>query len=252
MNLFFDALAWVFDPANWVDGGPIPGWIADHLWYTAVAMLVAGAVAIPLGWYIGHTGRGRDAAVAVTGAARALPSFGLLFLFVMLGGVANRDASAIIVLALLAIPPILAGAYAGFEAIDRRVIDAARSMGMNEKQIVARVEIPLGLPLLWGGLRNAVLQVVATVVLVGFVRNAGLGFPIVQGVQINRYDQMLGAALIIVILALLLDAIFALLERYATPAGVRAGRARDHRTSSTRRRAAGGATPASTTKEKSV
>lgn len=252
MNLFLDAIAWLTDPANWTGSGPIPGWIADHLGYTAIAMLVASAIAIPLGWYIGHTGRGRDAAVAVTGAARALPSFGLLFLFVMLGGVANRDLSAIVVLALLAIPPILAGAYAGFEAIDRRVIDAARSMGMTEKQIVARVEIPLGLPLLWGGLRNAVLQVVATVVLVGFVRNAGLGFPIVQGVQINSYDQMLGAALLIVILALLLDAIFALLERYATPAGVRAGRTRDHRTSSTRRRAAGGATPASTKKEMSV
>ena len=252
MNLFADAFAWILNPGNWEGRNSIPQFIGEHLWYTALAMILASAIAIPLGWYIGHTGRGRDIAVATTGAARALPSFGLLFLFVMIGGVANRDSSVVIVLALLAIPPILAGAYAGFEAIDRRVIDAARSMGMTERQAVARIAIPLGLPLLWGGLRNAVLQVVATVVLVGFVRNATLGYPIVQGIQINRFDQMLGASILIIVLALLLDAIFALLERYATPARVRVGRNRAHRTSSTRRRAAGGATPASTEKEKSV
>jgi osmoprotectant transport system permease protein len=252
MNFFADAFAWIADPANWEGRNSIPQLLGDHLWYTALAMFFASAVAIPLGWYIGHTGRGRDIAVALTGAARALPSFGLLFLFVMIGGVANRDASVVIVLALLAIPPILAGAYAGFEAIDRRVIDAARAMGMTEPQIVGRVEIPLGLPLLWGGLRNAVLQVVATVVLVGFIRNATLGYPIVQGIQLRSFDQMLGAAILIIALALLLDAVFALLERYATPAGVRAGQARSHRATSPRRGAGAGRRPATTKEERRV
>lgn len=252
MNLFLDAIAWIVAPEQWTGSGSILVRLGEHLWFTAVSVLVASAIAIPLGWLIGHTGRGRDVAVAITGAARALPSFGLLFLFVMLGGVANREPSSVIVLVLLAIPPILAGAYAGFEAIDRRVIDAARSMGMTEWQIVARVEIPLGLPLLWGGLRSAVLQVVATVVLIGFVGLGGFGEEIVQGIALGRYEQMLGASILIIVLALALDGIFALLERYATPAGVRAGRARDHRTTSTRRRAAGGAAPASTEREKSV
>lgn len=252
MNLFLDAIAWILDPAQWDGNGSIPVRLGEHLWFTAVSVVVASAIAIPLGWAIGHTGRGRDVAVAITGAARALPSFGLLFLFVLLAGISNREPSSIFVLVLLAIPPILAGAYAGFEAIDRRVIDAARSVGMTELQIVGKVEIPLGLPLLWGGLRSAVLQVVATVVLIGFVGLGGLGEEIVQGIALGRYEQMLGASLLIIALALILDGIFALLERYATPAGVRAGRARDHRTAPTRRRAAAERDSATTEKERSV
>lgn len=252
MNLFLDAINWIFDPAQWEGNGSITVRLGEHLWFTAISILVASMIAIPLGWLIGHTGRGRDIAVAITGAARALPSFGLLFLFVLVAGISNREPSSIVVLVLLAIPPILAGAYAGFEAIDRRVIDAARSVGMTEWQIVGKVEIPLGLPLLWGGLRSAVLQVVATVVLIGFVGLGGLGEEIVQGIALGRYEQMLGASLLIVALALLLDGIFALLERYATPAGVRAGRARDHRTTPTRRRAAAERGSATTEKERSV
>jgi osmoprotectant transport system permease protein len=252
MNLFLDAIAWILDPAQWEGRGSIPTRVGEHLWFTAVSVLVASVIAIPLGWLIGHTGRGRDIAVAVTGAARALPSFGLLFLFVLLAGVSNREPSSIVVLVLLAIPPILAGAYSGFEAIDRRVIDAARSVGMTEWQIVGKVEIPLGLPLLWGGLRSAVLQVVATVVLIGFVGLGGLGEEIVQGIALGRYEQMLGASLLIVALALVLDGVFALLERYATPGGVRAARARDHRTAPTRRRAAAEQGSAITEKERSV
>jgi osmoprotectant transport system permease protein len=92
--------------------------------------------------------------------------------------------------------------------------------------------------LLFGGLRSGVLQVVATVVLAAFVNLGGLGFDIVQGIALRRYDQMLGSALLIIALALILDALFALLERNAVPRGVRAGRAEDVRTAPARRRAA--------------
>ena len=238
MNIFLDAFAWLGDPANWQGTGSIPQRIGEHLFYTVIAVAAAAAVAIPAGWVIGHTGKGREVAVAISGAARALPSFGLLFLFVMLVGVLQRGPAAVVVLMILAIPPILAGAYAGVEAIDRRTIDAARSVGMTEWQILWKVEMPLGLPLLFGGLRSGVLQVVATAVLAAFVNLGGLGFDIVQGIAVRRYDQMLGSALLIIALALLLDALFALLERNAVPRGVRAGRVQDVRTASPRRRAA--------------
>lgn len=237
MNLFADAIAWLFDPINWQGSGSIAQRLGEHLAYTAIAVLVAIVIAVPLGWWIGHTGRGKEFVVGLTGAARALPSFGLLFLFVMLIGVGYRAPASVLVLMLLAVPPLLAGAYAGFEVIDRRTIDAARAMGMTEWQILWKVEVPLGLPLLFGGLRSAVLQVVATAVLISYIGLGGLGYDIVQGISLRRYDQMLGSALLIIALALLLDAIFALLERYSVPRGVRAGRDTDVRTTPTGRRA---------------
>lgn len=237
MNLFAEAIAWLLDPLNWQGSGSIAERVGEHLAYTAIAVLVAIIIAVPLGWWIGHTGQGKEIVVGITGAARALPSFGLIFLFVMLVGVGARVPAAVVVLMLLAIPPLLAGAYAGFEVIDRRTIDAARAMGMTEWQILWKVEVPLGLPLLFGGLRSAVLQVVATAVLIAYIGLGGLGYDIVQGIALRRYDQMLGSALLIIALALLLDAIFALLERYSVPRGVRAGRDTDVRTTPTGPRA---------------
>lgn len=237
MNLFVDAWLWLVDPVNWQGSGSIPVRIGEHLFYTGLAMVAAALIAIPLGWLIGHTGRGRELAVGISGAARALPTFGLLFLFVMLVGVTLRGPSTVLVLVLLAIPPILAGAYAGLEVIDRRTIDAARGLGMTEWQILWKVEVPLGLPLLLGGLRSATLQVVATATLAAYVNLGGLGYDIVQGIALRKYDQMLGAAILVILLALLFDALFAVLERYAIPRGVRAGRATDVRTTPTGRRA---------------
>jgi len=202
-----------------------------------VAMIVAMVIAVPLGWWIGHTGRGKEFVVGLTGAARALPSFGLLFLFVMLVGVLLREPAAVVVLMLLAVPPILAGAYSGFEVIDRRTIDAARAVGMTEWQILWKVEVPLGLPLLLGGLRSAVLQVVATAVLIVYIGLGGLGYDIVQGIELRRYDQMLGSALLVIALALVFDALFALLERFTVPRGVRANRDTEVRTTPNGRRA---------------
>ncbi len=238
MNLFTDAFAWLLDPENWVGQNGLVELTGQHLWFTVLAVLFAAVIAIPLGWLIGHTGRGREWAVGISGAARALPTFGLLFLFVMLVGVRLAGPATVLVLVLLAIPPILAGAYAGLEVIDRRTIDAARAMGMTEWQILWKVEVPLGLPLLIGGLRSATLQVVATVTLAAYVGLGGLGLPIIQGIALRDYDRMLGAAILIIIIALTLDALFALLEKFAVPRGVRATRSPEPRTAPTGRRAA--------------
>ncbi|MCU1578727.1 MAG: transporter permease [Rhodoglobus sp.] len=237
MNLFIEAFAWLFSPDRLVGSSPLPLLIGQHVLYTLVSVLIAALVAIPVGYLIGHTGRGREVAVGISGAARAIPSFGLLLLLVLLIGVTRKPEAAVISFVLLAIPSVLAGAYAGLEAVDRRVIDAARATGMTEWQILWKVEVPLGLPLLIGGLRSATLQVLATVTIAAYIGLGGLGIPIIQGLALRRFDAMLGAALVIVALALVLDGAFALLQHFVLPRGVLAGRAKNVRTTSSRRRA---------------
>ncbi|MDT0180107.1 ABC transporter permease subunit [Microbacterium sp. ARD31] len=221
MNLILDAFAWIFSPERLEGQYAIPTLLGQHLWYTFLPVAIAALIAIPAGWAIGHTGRGREIAVAISGAARAIPSFGLLVLLVLLLGVLRRPEAAVITFVLLAIPSLLAGAYTGLEAIDRRVIDAAKAMGMTRWQVLWRVEVPLGLPLLIGGLRSATLQVVATVTIAAYVNLGGLGFPIIQGIPLRRFDQVLGGAILVAVLALVLDALLALAQRAAVPRALR-------------------------------
>ena len=204
MNLFADALAWLFSPERLQGQYALPVLLGQHLLYTVISVAVAAAIALPAGWLIGHTGRGREIAVAISGAARAVPSFGLLVLLV-----------------LLAIPSLLAGAYTGFEAIDRRTVDAARAVGMTEWQIFTKVELPLGMPLLVGGIRSALLQVIATVTIGAYVNLGGLGWPIIQGIPLRRFDQVLAGALLVAVLALIVDLLLAVLQRAVVPAGIR-------------------------------
>lgn len=221
MNLFAEAFAWLFAPERMEGQYALPVLLGQHLFYTAISVLVAAAIAVPLGWLIGHTGRGREFAVAVAGAARAIPSFGLLILLVLLLGVLRIPEAAVITFVLLAIPSLLAGAYTGVEAIDRRVIDAARAMGMTEWQVFWKVEVPLGLPLLVGGIRSALLQVIATVTIAAYVNLGGLGWPIIQGIPLRRFDQVLGGAILVALLALIVDLLMAAAQRAAVPSGVR-------------------------------
>lgn len=220
MNLFIDAFGWIFSDAT------LPA-VGQHLVLTFVSVLIAALIGIPFGWLIGHTGRGREIAVALSGAARALPSLGLVLLLLLLVGVTHKTEAAIASFVILAVPSILAGAYSGFEAIDRSVIDAGRAVGMTPWQILWKIEVPLGLPLLIGGLRSATLQVVATVTIAAYVGLGGLGFYFIQGMQLQRFDLVLGASLVVIALALVLDGLFALLQRAVVPRGVVARVARD-------------------------
>lgn len=206
MNLVADTLAFLAD-AFGPDGRM---WlrIGEHVFYTVISLLIASAIAIPVGYYIGHTGRGREIAVGIAGAARALPSFGLILLLVSLVGVLQRPIAAFAAFVVLAIPAILAGAYAGIQAIDRTTIDAARAVGMTEWQILWKVEAPLGLHLLVGGLRSGALQVVATVTLAAYINLGGLGYDIFQGIPLRRDAQVFGAAVVVIALALLFDVLF--------------------------------------------
>lgn len=224
MNLLWDALAWIFSADKGIGVDAIPIAFAQHLGFTAVSVSIAALIAVPLGWLIGHTGKGRDIAVAISGAARAVPSFGLLILLVVLFGVLHKPEAAVISFVLLAIPSLLAGAYSGLEAIDRSVIDAGRAMGMTQWQILWRIEVPLGLPLLIAGMRAATLQVVATVTIAAYVNLGGLGQYIISGLPLRRIDMVFGGAILVAAFALVVDGLFALAQRAVVPDGVRPSR----------------------------
>ena len=232
MNLFFNAFAWIFDPQNWQPGGtsplPIQDRLLEHLLYTAVAVVIAAAIALPLGFYIGHTGKGRQFVIGFTGAMRALPTLGVLFFLTMVLGSLVKGASGvfwgtIVALVILAIPSILAGAYAGLESVSRTTIDAARAVGMTEMQILTRVEIPLALPLIIGGLRAGTLQVIATAVIASYAGLGGLGRIISSGIGLNDYDRILGGAILVTVFALVVDALFAIVQRLTRISGASAG-----------------------------
>ncbi len=220
MNLLAQGLAWILSPQHWQSTPGMPSIavrLGEHLGYTATAVLIGAMLAIPAGFAIGHTGRGRGAAIVLAGAVRALPTLGLLSLFILLLGIGF--VSPVIVLVILAIPPMLAGAYSGLESVDRRTVDAARAMGMTEWQILFRVEVPLSLPLLLGGIRASVLQVIATATVAAYFAGGGLGRYVFGGLQSGDYPQMVAGSILVTILALAVDGILALLQKLSTPAG---------------------------------
>lgn len=239
MGLLTSAIAWIFDGSHWVPGSqspfPIQERLLEHLLYTSIAVAAAALIALPLGFYIGHTGRGRQFVIGFTGAMRALPTLGLLFFLLMVFGYFLSFDTAPIVGAtisfvILAIPSMLAGAYSGLESVDRQVIDAARANGMTEWQILTKVEIPLALPLIVGGIRAATLQVIATVTIASYAGLGGLGQIISNGIGLNNYDRILGGALLVTALALFVDALFALAQRLTQTRGLT-----EHRPATSRR-----------------
>lgn len=215
-------LEWLTDPAHWhgPDGVPVRVW--QHLSYTVISVLGAAAIAVPLGLFVGHTGRGGLVLVGLGNALRALPTLGLVtFLFLLLGG---SQTSTLIGLVVLAVPPILAGTYAGVAGTDRNVVDAARGMGMTGWQRLWQVEVPNALPLLMGGLRNAVLQVVATAAVAAYVGLGGLGRFLLDGLRSLDYPKVVAGALLVTLLAVLLDVVLSLVQRVVVPRGLRVTR----------------------------
>ena len=219
-NPFLDSLDWLGDPLRWSGPDGIPLRTLEHLGYTALGVLVAALLAVPIGLYVGHTGRFKGLAVAAAGAARALPTLGLVTLFALLVGIGLT--APLLSFVILAIPSLLAGAYSAVESADPATVDAARAQGMTEWQILTRVELPLGMPLLVGGVRGATVQVVATAMLAAYVGSGGLGRYIFQGLGSQDYPQMIAGSLLVIVLALVLDLALLLLQRATAPRGTAA------------------------------
>jgi osmoprotectant transport system permease protein len=217
-NIFVDTLAWLTDPAHWSGSGGIATRLLEHLQYSGLVLVIAAAIAVPVGLFIGHTGHGRVGAVAFAGALRALPTLGLLVLFALLAG--SGLMPPVWALVILTVPPLLAGTYAGISSVDPTVVDGARAMGMTELQILFRVELPNGLQVMFGGIRTAVLQVIATVSVVAYLPLGGLGRYLFDGLVLQDFPRMLGGSLLIAALAIAVDLVLAMAQRIFLPPGL--------------------------------
>lgn len=215
-----DAFRWLSDPSRLRGPNGIVHRVVQHLGISGTVLLIAAAIAVPAGLAVGHTGRGTKVVVAIAGGVRSLPTLGLITLIALNVGIGLR--APVCALVVLAIPSILAGAYAGVQSIDRRTVDAARAIGTTEWQILTKVELPLGRTLLVGGLRSASLQVIATATLADYVGGGGLGRFIFLGLKTNDYPQMLAGSILVIGLAIASEAAFTAAQRITRVRGVTA------------------------------
>lgn len=222
-----DISSWLTTSQHWHGADGIPTHLKEHLQYSLIALLIAAAIALPLGLLIGHTGRGSFVVVAIANSFRALPTVGLLTFFVILisphihsTGAATFLIPSELVLVLLAIPSMLTNTYAGVSTVDPAVRDAARGMGMRGSQTLWQVELPNALPLIFSGIRSSFLQVIATATVTAYVSLGGLGRYLLDGLAQSDYPQMASGAVLVALLALLIDLLLAVIQRYAVSRGI--------------------------------
>lgn len=213
-------LGWLFDPAHYSGPDSIPQRVVEHVGYTALTIAIALVIAIPLGAWIGHTGRGGFLVVGFANALRALPTLGLLVLLAFLVGLSLIGP--LVALVILAVPPVLAGTYAGVRNVDPAVVDAARGMGMRERDVLLGVELPNALPLIIGGIRSAVLQVVSTATIAAYVALGGLGRYIIDGLAQRDFPKMIAGSVLVALLAIAADLLLAGLQRLVVSPGLQA------------------------------
>ena len=213
LGIFADALEFVVDERRLILEKT---W--EHLELSAAAMVIALVLALPLGAWLGHLHRGSVVAVNVANLGRALPSLVLIALGFVLLGVGFWSVA--LALVVLAIPPILTNAYVAVDGVEVEAVEAARGMGMTRWQIVRRVELPLALPLIFAGIRTAVVFVVATATIAAVAGGGGLGDIIVNQAAYGL-EGVVGAAICVSVLALAADAALGLVQRLVTPPGLR-------------------------------
>ena len=226
MELFGEGLAWLADPANWTDErNGILLRLGEHVSLSAAALFVAVLIGLPLGLWIGHTGRGAAVVITIANIGRAVPSVGWLGIvfpltLALLGRNGLGFVPSLIALAALGIPPIVTNTYAGMREVDRDLIEAGRGMGMRETEVLRQVEVPVALPVILAGVRISAVQIVATATLASIVGGGTLGEFIVQGIFIRALDRVVGAAILVAILAILTELTFSLIQRRAISPGL--------------------------------
>ncbi len=222
---FGEAIKFIFQERESVSGGvqiggipELAGFGATHMYVSIVALLIASLAAIPLALWLGHIGRGDFVATATSNIGRAVPSLALLAFFISFIGLGYTNVIAVLV--LLAIPPIVTNTYVGVRQVDRDTVDAARGQGMTGLEIVRKVELPLAMPTIFGGLRTSAVNVVATATIAPLANVQTLGEPIITP-QTYGFVGQLGAAIVVAVITLAVDFAFARLERAVTPAGLK-------------------------------
>jgi len=222
MEILGSGVAWLFDPAHWSGSNGIPTRLLEHVALSGASLLVAALIAMPIGLYTGHTGRWGTAVINIASIGRAVPSYALLLVFFTLTG-ALGGPTTLPTLVLLAIPPLLIGAHVAIREVDRDIVEAGRGMGMRELQVLRRVELPAGMPLILVGARTAAVQVVATATLGALVAGGGLGRYIVDGFALRGTEgtaRLVAGAILVALLAITTERAFTLVERRSVPPGV--------------------------------
>jgi len=219
MNL----IQWFTDPENWSGPNGIPIRTLEQLQMSLVAMGLALVVAMPIALVLGHLRKGVFLATNLGNIGRAIPTLGLLVILASIPSIGVGNTAAAIALAIFAIPPLLTNTFSGIAGVDAQVRDAAAGMGMGSAQILGRVEIPLATPLIAAGIRTATVQVVATASLAALVGGGGLGRYVVDGYALQDGTLIVAGAILTAALALVTEGLLALVQRAATPKGLRAG-----------------------------
>jgi osmoprotectant transport system permease protein len=224
VNDFKDAIDFIFHSRESLTGGVRVGgaeiWslLWKHLELSGAALGLACLIAVPLGLWLGHIRRGGFVAISASNVGRAVPTLALIAFFIAYFGVGFVNV--MLALVLLAIPPILTNAYVGVTQVDPDTVDAARGVGMTGSQIVRKVELPLALPIIFGGIRISAVNVIATATIAPLAGVVTLGNPIINA-QVYGDAGRLGAAIVVAVLAVAADGGFGLLQRAVTPRALR-------------------------------
>lgn len=222
MDLVNAVVAWFADPAHWSGANGVPARLGQHVGISLLSVGIAAAVALPLGLYIGHTRRGQAVAINLANVGRAIPSLAAIALVVPFSQMLGTGLEyfnlypTIVAMVVLAIPPILVNAYAGIAEVDKELVESARGMGMTEGQVLRRVEVPIALPVIVGGLRSASVQVIATATLGAIYGLGALGGYIVEGVAQQDDGRLFAGVVLVALLALLAEGGLALVQRRLT------------------------------------
>ncbi|REK19668.1 MAG: ABC transporter permease [Actinobacteria bacterium] len=228
MNVLEQLIDFIMDPSTWT--GPASFWtrLFEHLWVSVAATLIGIVLVFPLALYLGHTKRGSQAATAVVNVGRAVPSFGILavafLILVEFGAGVGTPWAVLVALIALAAPPVFTNTIAGIQSVDPATVEAARGMGLTGSQVLARIELPMAMPLVMEGIRIAFVQVIATATLGALVAWGGLGRYIIDGFAVRDNGQILFGALAVGLLAIAAEVGFSLIQRAVTPRGLRVAR----------------------------
>jgi osmoprotectant transport system permease protein len=195
-----------------------------HIELSVVALLIGVAIALPVALLVYRSPLASAIAVNTGNIGRAVPSLAILALVFPLLGFGFD--TALVALVLLAIPPILINASTGLRQVSPQIIDAARGMGLSGRQILARIQLPIALPVIFAGVRTSAVQVVASATLATFIGGGGLGDLIVLGFQRNDLAVQIGGSLAVAMLAIITELVFGVLERTFTPKGLLVARKR--------------------------
>lgn len=219
MGFLSDVAGWFLDGAHWqgVDGMPNRLW--EHVTMCGFALLSALVIALPIGLVMGHTGRGGAFVINVSNLGRAIPSFAIIVLAAQVYGIGATPAY--IALVALAIPPIVTNAFTAIQGVDPEVKESALGMGLTGRQVLTRVELPMGMPLIMAGVRTSGVQIVATATLAALVGWGGLGRFVIDGLATRDFVEVFAGAFTVAILSILTELGLGALQRALVPKGLR-------------------------------